>query len=855
MLGRMLWRDLWHLRGQLVAAALVVACGISVLLALRGTYQSLLLAQTDYYQTHRLADVFAHLRRAPDSLAEQMRQWPGVAQVQTRLVVEVTVDVPGLAEPAIAKLVSVPSTHRPLLNDLQLVRGRYLDAGASDQVLVSEVFATANGLQVADKLGVLLHGRKKELVIMGIALSPEFVYEVGHGMVFPDNRRYGVMWIAHETLAPAFDMQGAFNDVSLSLWRGASEQAVMAALDGLLLRYGGLNAHGRDTQLSHRFLTDELGELGVMTTALPSLFLAVSAFLLYVVLSRLVATQRPQIGLLKAFGFTDFRVGLHYFQFALVTVVIGLFLGVPLGLVLGQKFVDIYRAFFHFPSLRFVADPALIGLCVGVSLLSAGAGAWLSVRKAILLAPAEAMRPQAPARYRAGTWLQQRWALGLPASVRMIARNLVRRPWRALGSVLGIACAMGLLLMGRFAMDAPNHMLSVQFNQVQRYDVMVTYNEALGPRALMAMGGMDGVIQVESFRALPAWLVHGHRRKRIDVMGLMQGKGQHQLLGADGHAVDLPPQGLVLSAKLADILGVVPGDRLTLEALEGRRPVLDIPVVSVVDEMLGLGAYMDARALARLLGEENTSSGAFLRIEADKALQVYERLKRMPVVAGIAVAHAVQQSVRQTMERAFFFFSSILLVHGLQQRALADAESRLPSTADMAAGARARLAAMQQLRPQYFTPQQIAGLFGGADAQAADTIARLELAADRSLSETERKARTAALDGQLPPALREQRAAPARVLRLEESVQQLRAQGAGDNEIYRLRSAALSPEAASRLAEVDRENADWQRRIALYQAARRQLAAATAGDSPARAQALRDAYFKPEEQRRLGAYE
>lgn len=662
MLGRMLWRDLWHLRGQLVAAALVVACGISVLLALRGTYQSLLLAQTDYYQTHRLADVFAHLRRAPDSLAEQMRQWPGVAQVQTRLVVEVTVDVPGLAEPAIAKLVSVPSTHRPLLNDLQLVRGRYLDAGASDQVLVSEVFATANGLQVADKLGVLLHGRKKELVIMGIALSPEFVYEVGHGMVFPDNRRYGVMWIAHETLAPAFDMQGAFNDVSLSLWRGASEQAVMAALDGLLLRYGGLNAHGRDTQLSHRFLTDELGELGVMTTALPSLFLAVSAFLLYVVLSRLVATQRPQIGLLKAFGFTDFRVGLHYFQFALVTVVIGLFLGVPLGLVLGQKFVDIYRAFFHFPSLRFVADPALIGLCVGVSLLSAGAGAWLSVRKAILLAPAEAMRPQAPARYRAGTWLQQRWALGLPASVRMIARNLVRRPWRALGSVLGIACAMGLLLMGRFAMDAPNHMLSVQFNQVQRYDVMVTYNEALGPRALMAMGGMDGVIQVESFRALPAWLVHGHRRKRIDVMGLMQGKGQHQLLGADGHAVDLPPQGLVLSAKLADILGVVPGDRLTLEALEGRRPVLDIPVVSVVDEMLGLGAYMDARALARLLGEENTSSGAFLRIEADKALQVYERLKRMPVVAGIAVAHAVQQSVRQTMERAFFFFSSILLV-------------------------------------------------------------------------------------------------------------------------------------------------------------------------------------------------
>lgn len=662
MLGRMLWRDAWHLRGPLIAAALVVACGIAVLVATRGTHQSLLMAQTDYYQTHRFADVFAHLRRAPDSLAEQIRQWPGVDQLQTRLVVEVTVDVPGLVEPAMAKLVSMPSTHRPMLNDVQLVRGRYLDAGASDQVLVSEAFAQANGLQVGDSLGAVLHGRKKSLVIVGIALSPEFVYEVGGGMIFPDNRRYGVMWIAHETLAPAFDMQGAFNDVSLSLGRGANEPEVIAALDNLLLRYGGLSAHGRDLQLSHRFLTDELGELGVMTTALPSLFLAVSAFLLYLVLSRLVATQRTQIGLLKAFGLSDGRVGLHYLAFAVLTVAIGLLVGVPLGLALGRMFVEIYRDFFHFPSLYFVADPALIGWCVGLSLLSAGAGALLSVRRAIGLAPAEAMRPESPATYRAGTGLQHGWALALPASVRMIVRNLMRRPGRALGSVLGIACAMGLLLLGRFAMDAPTHMLSVQFNQVQREDVMVTYNEALGPRAVLEMGAMDGVIQVEPFRAMPAWLQHGHRRKRIDVMGLMPGNGLHQLLDANLQPVDLPPQGLVLSAKLANLLGVVPGDRLTLAALEGRRPVLDMPVVAVVDEMLGLGAYMDAGALARLLGEEHTSSGAYLRIESDKAQQVYERLKRMPAVAGVVIAHALQQSVRATMERAFFFFSGILLV-------------------------------------------------------------------------------------------------------------------------------------------------------------------------------------------------
>lgn len=645
-----------------MAAALVVACGIAALVAVRGTYQSLLLAQTAYYQTHRFADVFAHVKRAPDALVEDIRNLPGVAQVQTRLVVEVTADIPGLTEPAIARLVSVPSRHAPWLNDLQIVQGRYLDAGASQQALISEAFARANGLRVGDRVGVLMHGRWRELVIVGVALSPEFVYEVGSGMLFPDNRRYGVMWVAHETLAPAFGMDGAFNDVNLSLAHGANERDVIAALDRLLLRYGGLSAHGREAQLSHRFLTDELGELGVMTAALPGLFMAVSAFLLYLVLSRLVATQRTQIGLLKAFGFSDLRVGLHYLYLAMATVALGLVLGLPMGVALGVKFVDLYREYFHFPNLRFAADPALLVLAVGVSVLSAGAGALLSVRRAVLLAPAEAMRPEAPLAYRAGFSAWQTWLASSPASMRMIVRSLMRRPWRALGSVVGMGCAIGLMVMGQFARDAPNYMLAVQFNLVQREDVTVTFNEPRGPQATLEMRALEGVVQVEPFRAVPAWLRHEHRSKRVEILGLMPGGELHQLRDARLQPVDLPPQGLVLSAKLAEILQVAPGDRIVLETLEGQRPVLEIPVVRVVDEMLGLGAYMDAGALARLLGEDRTVSGAYLRIQADQAGQVYERLKRLPAVAGVAIRAMVQQSARVSMERAFFFFSGVLTV-------------------------------------------------------------------------------------------------------------------------------------------------------------------------------------------------
>ena len=662
MLNRMLWRDLWHLRGQVIAAALVVACGIATLVATRGTYQSLLLARDDYYLTHRFADVFVHLKRAPDALAEEIRQLPGVAQVRTRIVVEASVGVPGLNEPAVARLVSVPGERTAMLNDLQIVRGRYVDAHAVDEVLVSEAFAKANRLVLGQKLGVLLHGRWTQLAIVGIALSPEFVYEVGSGLILPDNRRFGVMWMADKALAPAFNMLGAFNDVALSLSADANEREVIAALDGLFRRYGGLSAYGREEQLSHRFLTDELGELEVMTTTIPSLFLAVSAFLLYVVLSRLVATQRTQIGLLKAFGRTDLRVGIHYLYFALATVAIGLALGLPLGIMLGRMFVDIYRDYFHFPRLQLVVDPALLLLASGVSLVSGCVGALMAVRRVVALAPAEAMRPEPPASFRAGALDQRGLLRGLPASLRMIVRNLARRPWRALLSILGMAFAVGLMVVGRFATDAPNYMLSFQFNQVQRDDVTVLYNEPLGPGAAIAIAKMDGVVQAEPFRLVPAWLRHEHRDKRIEVTGILPGNQLRRLLDSKLRPVDLPPKGLVLTDKLARILGVAPGDVVTMEVLEGARAVLQIPVVGVVDEMLGLGAYMDAHALTRLLGEDDTSSGAYLRIQGDEAASFYQRLKRMPVVAGVAVHSALQQSLRDSMDRSFFFFSVVLVL-------------------------------------------------------------------------------------------------------------------------------------------------------------------------------------------------
>ncbi|HVB57315.1 MAG TPA: ABC transporter permease, partial [Candidatus Acidoferrales bacterium] len=297
-LNKKLFRDLWHMRGQLVTVALVAACGIATYVTMRGTYESIRSAQQDYYTRYRFADIFAHLKRAPDSLAATIAAIPGVSSVQTRVVVEVTLDVPGLEEPALGRLISIPARETPMLNSLCIRSGSYLDPSRRDGVIISESFGKANKLNVGDTIGAVINGRWERLQIVGTAISPEYVYEIRGSEIFPDNRRFGVMWMSRDALGPPFNMDGAFNDVTLSLAPGASEADVIARLDTLLDPYGGLGAYGRYDQLSNRFLSDEIVQDRITGIFIPTIFLGVAAFLIHVVLSRLVNTQRGPIGLL-----------------------------------------------------------------------------------------------------------------------------------------------------------------------------------------------------------------------------------------------------------------------------------------------------------------------------------------------------------------------------------------------------------------------------------------------------------------------------------------------------------------------------------------------------------------------------
>ncbi len=648
-LDRKLFRDLWHMRGQVVTVALIVASGIATYVTMRGAYESVERAQQQHYARYHFADVFAQLKRAPNSLAAEIAAIPGVSVVQTRVVVEVNLDIPGLDEPAVGRLVSIPEHKETILNDLFLRRGRYIEPGRQDEVLVSEAFSSANHLEVGASIAAVINGRWERLRIVGVALSPEYVYEIRGAEVFPDNRRFGVLWMSREALGPLFNMEGGFNDVTVALAPGASEARVLEGLDKLLEPYGGLGAYDRDDQVSHRFLTDEIAQDRITGIFVPSIFLGIAAFLIHVVLSRLVSTQRNPIGLLKAFGYSDFAVGVHYLKFALVAVMAGTAIGSPLGIWLGRGLARMYQNFFRFPELSFVAGPRLFLWAIAISAMAACLGALSSLRVVVALPPAEAMRPESPPQFKQGIAERLGFAKLTSISTRMILRNLERRPWKAILTVVGMSFAVAILIIGFYFFDAIEYLVQVQFRTAQRDDVTITLGETHGEQARYDVNHLTGVLHAESFRSVPARLRFGHRSKRIGLLGLEPDGDLRRVVGRSFDVARIPPDGVLLTTKLAEVLGVRPGDTITVEVLEGERPVRQLAVSATVDEMIGLSAYMDISTLNRTMREGSSISGAYLSVDSQKLPVLYSQLKRTPAVAGVSVREAMLESFYRTI--------------------------------------------------------------------------------------------------------------------------------------------------------------------------------------------------------------
>jgi putative ABC transport system permease protein len=648
-LNRKLLRDLLAMKGQALAIAMVVAAGVAMYVMYLANFESLRETQRAYYERQRFADVFASLKRAPLRVAGDIAALPGVSALEARVVVNVTLDLEQLDEPATGRLVSIPPDRRPLVNDLFLRRGRWIERGRPDEVLASEGFVLAHHLVPGDSVTAILNGRLRRLTIVGVALSPEYIYSIRPGELVPDDKRFGVFWMDQQALAAAFDMEGGFNDVAITLTPGASAEEVIARIDRILEPYGGLGAIPRALQLSHWTLENELAQLQSFGLLLPLIFLMVAAFILNVALTRALALQRPQIAALKALGYGNRAIGWHYLKWALLIGAAGVAIGIAAGGWLGSAIGNLYNQYFRFPVLLFRIPLDVVLGATTLTLVAAGAGAFSAVRRAVRVPPAEAMRPEAPARYRRTIFETPAVERRLGTVGRMVIRNLARHPFRVAASVFGIAFAVAILMIGFVFADAIERLIVMQFWVAERQDVTINFVEPRSADARYALAHLPGVVAVEPVRVVAARIRAGHRERYLAVTGVPANPRLRRIVDRDGRAVRVPPSGVVLSKTLADVLRVAPGDEVMIEVLEGVRPVRRLEVTGLVDDVLGLSIYMNLDALHAMMREGEVTSGALLLVDSAQAALLSSRLKAMPAVAGAGFKRAVLQSFRDTM--------------------------------------------------------------------------------------------------------------------------------------------------------------------------------------------------------------
>ncbi len=661
-LNKKLIRELWRLRGQVVAIAMVIACGVATLVMALSTVEALQVTTQAYYDRYHFGDVFATVTRAPERLKQKIAEIPGVQAVQTRITRYATVDIKNFEEPVVGLVTSIPESGQPRLSQLVIRSGRWVSPGRDDEVILAEPFAEAHGLKLGDSLSVIMNGHKRSFQIVGIALCPEFIYNLAPGALMPDDKRFGVLWMGREVLAAAFDQDEAFNDVTLKLLHNVAVEPVLERLDVLLEKYGGTGAIARADQISNWFVMNEITQQLTMARILPTIFITVAIFLTNMVLARLIATERNEIGLLKAFGYSNWEIAWHYIKMMLVISAIGVGIGSLIGMLFGRMNTEMYATLFRFPLLiyRPSAEPFLIGGIL--STIAALVGALSSVNSAVKLPPAEAMQPPSPPVYRHSIFTHSRFIRWLDQPTRIALRQIGRFPVRSFFTSAGIALSVGLMIMILQWDDSLNHMAQVNFYQAQRQNVVVGLVEPQATRSLHDFEQLPGVIRAEPMRMVGADFIANNITHRGGINGIRSGKEnllQPVYDDIKQEIFSVPENGLVLSMTLAKKLKLNIGDKVLVEFREGRRPKYSIPVVGIIKTYIGTPAYMNLSALNRLLKERPRFSHANLLVDRKKENELFAELKNTPRVSAVMLKQAAIDSFYDILVKHLMVFISM----------------------------------------------------------------------------------------------------------------------------------------------------------------------------------------------------
>ncbi len=665
VLHHKLARDLRHSLGTLLTVVSIIAAGAGSFVGFGSAQRILESSQAAYYRQYRLADFWVDLKKVPLAALERVAAMPDVAAVESRVVFEVILDLPGKDRPLAGRLISAPADDvAGTINGVCLVRGSGFSPDRDEELILGEAFAQAHGLSPGDRLPLILNRKRVSFFITGTAISPEYVYLVrGEGDLLPDPEHFGILYIKERYAREILDFEQAANQVVGLLSPGARQpDQTLEQIAALLEPYGVLAVTPRSRQASNRFLSDEIAGLSVTAVVMPVIFLSVAALALNLLMHRLAERQRSVIGTLKALGYRDREVLQHFLSFGLVVGLLGGIAGIGVGLVFCWTMIRMYRLFYQFPRFLVEVHPDLlaIGLFISVAfaLLGTVNGVWVVLR----LSPAEAMRPRPP-QSGGAVWLE-RWprlwrSLGFRSH--MALRSVARNRTRTLSGVISSALAVCLLLLTLSMYDSMAELVDFQFDAVLRSDVDIGMRQEQSSAALLEAQALPGVDHAEAALAVVCNLSNGRRSRRMGILGLAPGHRLLTPMSADRQPVAIPRHGLVMSRKLAELLDLGVGDEVRLTPVRGRHEPRVARLAAVVDSYLGLDCYADLNYLSGLVAEAQAVNTLQLAVDPQSLPELYAAVKTLPNAQALAVRADIIHNIEDTFVKTLLFSLGMMI--------------------------------------------------------------------------------------------------------------------------------------------------------------------------------------------------
>ncbi|MCB8815530.1 ABC transporter permease [Desulfosporosinus shakirovi] len=669
MLRRKTWRDIKENFGIYLACIMVIALGLLLYTSMSIAVESMDKAQQDFYAETNFADGFITVTGYPENKVNSLTFLPGIDQAAGRIVKEVRVIDQQEDSNRYLKMVTLNEANVPQINLIQLIEGQ-LPNENQPEILVDPKFLVANHLSLGDSIDVSIDGNQVSLYITGTAQSPEFIYIMRNAQdIYPSAEEFGIAYVPLSTLKALVKEKGQVNDIVITLKPGVSFDSVKDSLQAELKPYGVRSIVPRKDQTSHAILTSEIKQIRTMTKTLPVVFLGVAAIILYTMLRRLIEQQRVAIGTLKAFGFTDREIVLHYLTYPVVIGTTGGLLGGLSGVALSFPLTMMYKEFFALPGLKseFSLKYLFFSLALAFvfSVLSGVKGSLDILR----LEPSEAMRPPAPGTARKTliekfTWFWQT----LSSQAQMGIRDVFRTPTRSLFNVIGIAVVYSLMTVSWSMQNMTDLLTVVQLEQVQTYDVKLQLTEPSPAGAVkFALAHDPGVSKVEPVLEVPASLRCGWLKKDVALMGLSEESTLYNILDKSGRRLEVPHHGVLLSEHLAKSLNVKVGDIIYVESPLRRETLSqkgeNLLVTGVVPQYVGLNAFMKDTELQRFLRQGEISTSMLIQMDSAEIGSMKSKYQNASNVSSIESLKDTGAKIQKMME-SFGFTVWLLAILG-----------------------------------------------------------------------------------------------------------------------------------------------------------------------------------------------